>query len=472
MKKLLLLLGTFLFFFYGCVNEHEEMLVDEVQQTLASELSRAGGDQVYDFLGYGYDATGEYFTEGSTRFQVIDVVSFQQENSGRVVSNTSKVVKGEVISGENAEDYTRELSISTNVGIGIRLFGGSVKNSFKHTVDYSSKYAIASYNWMIQHKRVALNADAEFLQNYLTNEFREDLETKDASYIISRYGTHILTNIILGGRLEIMYRSSMVDEKRKSIASAGVTASYAKIFNAGTDIDYNMDLALKNSEQKLTYRMIGGEPTTSSPATLEITSGIYPRIDISEWINSCTPQRMNFIGAAPGSLIPIYELVKDQAKRTKLQLAYNNYISNNTLEMPNHGTPFYRYYHNGIGDHFYCRAGSGYSSQGYSFERIECYIYTYQANGTVPLYRYYDGRNHHYTIDWLGTVWGGKYKFERIECYVYPTQVEGTVPIFHYYNGKDHFYTREWSGESCQGYNHQRIEFYAYPGEAYGIYFE
>ena len=474
MNKWLFLLCISLLLFCRCSDDLKEssILNEHVEE---GDLSRAGGDQIYDFLGYGYDVTGEFFTEKSTKFAVIDLVALQKDHPNRLVVNTSKNVEGKVIGGEYAESYTKELAIQTKTSVGFGLFGGSIKSVFNQTIDYSSKYSMASYNWKIQHKRVALNADADLLQNYLTREFREDLESKNASYIISRYGTHVLTNIVLGGRLEIIYRSSTLNENRKSTVSAGVTASFAKIFNVKASVDYDMNLALQNSEQKMTYRVIGGLPETCPPATLDLTPGVYPTIDISTWVNSCTSERMDFIDAEPGSLIPIYKFVKDPVKRAEVESAYNKYISENGLLMPHIGTPLYRYWHDVRGDHFYCREGSGQSAQGYNFERIECYIYTYQAKGTVPLYRYYNGVDHYYTTDWLGSgsaiVDNHEYGYERIECYVYPNQVEGTVPIYRYYNGRDHFYTREWSGENCQWYNHERIAFYAYPGEAYGIYF-
>lgn len=472
MNRLLFLVCFLLLLFSRCSYNLQE--VESLKEQMGEDaLSRAGGDQIYDFLGYGYDVTGEFFTEKSTRFAVIDLVTLQKDYPNRIVVNTSKNVEGRVIGGEDAESYTKELAIHTKTSVGFGLFGGSIKSVFNQTIDYSSKYAMASYNWMIQHKRVALNADADLLQNYLTKEFKEDLESKSASYIISRYGTHVLTNIILGGRLEIIYRSFTLNENRKSTVSAGITASFAKIFNVSASVDYDMDLALQNSEQKMIYRVIGGSPEKCPPATLDLTTGVYPTIDISAWVNSCTSDRMDFIDAEPGSLIPIYKFVKDPIKKAALQIEYDKYIEQNGLLMPHIGTPFYRYYHNVIGDHFYCREGSGQSAQGYNFERIECYIFTYQAKGTVPLYRYYNGVDHFYTTNWLGSSFGNNYEygFERIECYVYPEQVEGTVPIYRYYNGNNHFYTREWSGETPEWYHHERIAFYAYPGEAFGIYF-
>ena len=61
--------------------------------------------------------------------------------------------------------------------------------------------------------------------------------------------------------------------------------------------------------------------------------------------------------------------------------------------------PLYRYF-NGI-DHFYTRnyGELGAGKNGYSFEKVQCKIFSYAQVGTVPLYRYWNGRDHFYTTN-------------------------------------------------------------------------
>ena len=63
---------------------------------------------------------------------------------------------------------------------------------------------------------------------------------------------------------------------------------------------------------------------------------------------------------------------------------------------------------------------------------------------SVPLYRYYNGKitDHFYTIN-FNEIGHGKhgYKLEKVECKVWSYAQPGTVPLYRYWNGRDHFYT-------------------------------
>jgi hypothetical protein len=73
------------------------------------------------------------------------------------------------------------------------------------------------------------------------------------------------------------------------------------------------------------------------------------------------------------------------------------------------------------------------------------------GDGTVPLYRYYNYNvgDHFYTTDWNELGYGAYgWSFEKIECYVWPAFGENGIPFFEYWNQNanvlDHFYTTDW----------------------------
>ncbi len=128
--------------------------------------------------------------------------------------------------------------------------------------------------------------------------------------------------------------------------------------------------------------------------------------------------------------------------------------------MFNAGTvPFYRYF-NGR-EHFYTtnihEIGTGthgklgkLGKQCYTSEGTAGYIHDTQDSGTIPLYRYFNGHNHFYTTnsDEIGTTVHGVtgkhgYKSEGIAGYCYPHQLykaDGNKALYRAYNG-EHFYT-------------------------------
>jgi hypothetical protein len=89
--------------------------------------------------------------------------------------------------------------------------------------------------------------------------------------------------------------------------------------------------------------------------------------------------------------------------------------------------PLYRYWNPGIGDHFYTtnynELGAG--RYGWSYEGIQCHVYTTPAVDRAPLYRYWNptAGDHFYTTNW-SDLGAGKYGwyFESVQCYV-ATQV-------------------------------------------------
>lgn len=118
--------------------------------------------------------------------------------------------------------------------------------------------------------------------------------------------------------------------------------------------------------------------------------------------------------------------------------------------------PFYRYW-NGH-DHFYTtninEIGTAKAGQrgryGYHSEGTQCTILKRQVHGSVPLYRYFNGREHFYTTNAneIGTTTAGVlgkhgYRSEGVAGYCYPTQAHYTIPLYRYWNPSigDHFYT-------------------------------
>jgi hypothetical protein len=123
-------------------------------------------------------------------------------------------------------------------------------------------------------------------------------------------------------------------------------------------------------------------------------------------------------------------------------------------------TALYRYRHTRSNDHFYTtninEIGTAFKGlkgrYNYISEGIQCLLYTRKVKGSVPLYRYFKGSvgDHFYTTnaqEIATTTPGHKGRFgyvsEGITGYCFPHAVHGTVPLYRYWNGKgsDHFYT-------------------------------
>jgi hypothetical protein len=87
---------------------------------------------------------------------------------------------------------------------------------------------------------------------------------------------------------------------------------------------------------------------------------------------------------------------------------------------------------------------------GYTSEGFQCFVYSTQVAGTVPLYRYWKSSlgDHFYTTNAneIGTTTPGAighhgYTSEGVAGYCFPQTSAGRVPLYRYWSGSDHFYT-------------------------------
>jgi len=252
------------------------------------------------------------------------------------------------ISGYN-EDYSadalemsKQISNNYTATSGFKLFGAGIKTTFSHsdTASYGffSKYIYGSYNLYISQKRYRFNATADILKNYLTTSFIADLNNLSADQIVAQYGTHVMTDISLGGKLNIMFQSETLNEDRYEAARTGLNIGVSVLtFNAsvGYDHSYNQSLSSKNYSKKLVYKTIGGDPSKQLIGNLQLdgpnTTTPPSSLDLSGWTNSVTADNSVLIQIGTNGLIPIYDLVSDPTKKAALKTAVDNYILNNSV---------------------------------------------------------------------------------------------------------------------------------------------
>jgi hypothetical protein len=118
-------------------------------------------------------------------------------------------------------------------------------------------------------------------------------------------------------------------------------------------------------------------------------------------------------------------------------------------EQENNSFMLYRF-NNGV-DHFYTQYPEKEDLTGYNAEGTAGKCHKVQKEGTLPFHRYFNGRDHLYTTDEaeIGTIVAngiaGKdgYKYQGIACYIYQNSKaqKSLKPLYRYWNGIDHFYT-------------------------------
>ncbi|PVF92628.1 hypothetical protein CPB86DRAFT_790976 [Serendipita vermifera] len=136
--------------------------------------------------------------------------------------------------------------------------------------------------------------------------------------------------------------------------------------------------------------------------------------------------------------------------------------------------PLHRSYNAGNGDHFYTTDTAERDravSAGWKIEGDACRIFKTKYEGSVPLYRAWNGKDHFYTtnLDEMDNACSNLgYKFETHPGYVFTVQYPYTVALLRAFgNNGDHFYTtskEEMKNATTNlGYKDEGIACYVYP---------
>lgn len=324
MKKFsLFLFGGVLLTIVSCKNN---IIQKEKDLTNESPIFRAAGDGNYDLLGYGYDATQEFANANSSKAKVIDINKILRLNPSRIESSIIGQQDGVVVSGADSKSYAKTLSAKVDATAKYMLFTGSISAAFSSEDFSSSKYSYASYDLEVQRKRLTLNVDEdELYNNYLTSDFVFDCKRLSAKELVARYGTHVLRNIKLGGKLSVMFRCETTAENKKEAVEAGLSAGVGSIFNLNVSVSSSSTQTNKNKNSKLHYRTIGGDPTHSLIGTIN-TDGNSPVINTAPWQSSVTLQNAQLISIEKDGLIPLYKLIPDSKKRNEVKDYIFRYI--------------------------------------------------------------------------------------------------------------------------------------------------
>ena len=248
MRKINLCYFLFVGVLVSCTNTYD---VCEMQRNETEDMSsRMAGDGVYDVLGFGYDITEDYLGENSTRLQVIDVKALIRDNGDRFYNPFIGTIDQKIVAGEDAQSFLQNVITDSNfkgsvAAMDIKkdaegFFSGTLSAGFKSAskYSYSSKYSFAKAEVTKKQRKYFVDADVELLFSYLSSNFVSDLGKYSADQIVAKDGTHVLTNITVGGSYIAYYKSAIIEEntgtEKKQTVSAGAKYNMSKV---GLDFD-------------------------------------------------------------------------------------------------------------------------------------------------------------------------------------------------------------------------------------------
>lgn len=420
-------------------------------------------------LGYGYDVTGDYLNTSSLRLMpVLDVARMYIDHPNKIFSIPTGGSTENYFYGASAFDYISEMNKKKNFNANISggdkeitsenkfYFTGSLKlgseNLNRH--EFSSRYSYATYQSIKVLNQIKFTPDVnlELLKNYLHPDFVNNVNTLNAETLVAWYGTHVLFDITLGGRLTFEYSSSVsnqTDTQTKKSEIEGGLGFWVKKFGiniSSSKTQTEMTKSFNESMSKSFFaNYVGGENGGQS-ITFDKDGNTSQTINISSWQSSVTPNNCAVVDIE--RMVPIYEFISDPVKKSEVKAAVEKYIADNQITVIPHisdgSIAFYGHhkYSDGTGHYISPNANeNGYYPDGIAFR-----AFTTPKPGTQPVYEFWGQHNNKtYHFYQFGTSQTTFWHLTGIKFFAYPTQMNETVPVYGYTNpwGEDHFFTTD-----------------------------
>ena len=274
-----------------------------------------------EVLGSGYNVTGNYADIADVKAVVLDLGALHASSLLRQVRYERATYH--VVSGQTSQDYQQSLSARVNLAGSGFGFSGALRTSFTQDRYESRHYSFATVQSVIRKHglRVALSVGLEELRGFLTPAAAAAINDPSVSPadLFNTFGTHVLTGIIVGGRLDYSTSANMSFEKQDRSIDVYARASFKNAF-ASASIEAQATHGLSWSEFLATeerhLEVYGGR---SEYGQYIMNEGVY-----ESWIESVDENSV-FMDFESTGLVGLHELASDATRRAELAAAWDTY---------------------------------------------------------------------------------------------------------------------------------------------------
>ena len=213
------------------------------QETIASYEN--GGISTY--IGQGYNIVEKDYINAAD-VQKSYIFNTLDSNGKKNIRNTTVAVdKGSTsiktynVESTDASTFIKKCLNEISGGIGINLDWCGFTQlkpsaSFKYDTTSTNKINTQYIKHIRQMETAYVNwmLDEEDYYDYLTEKFKEDVMIMEPLELFNKYGTHVLTGVKMGGKVELTYQMASASEEAIKNASATISLDIAGMFNGNT----------------------------------------------------------------------------------------------------------------------------------------------------------------------------------------------------------------------------------------------
>lgn len=368
----------------------------------------SGGDGKWDLLGYGYDVTGPLMeNDNASDAPIIDMNRFVADHLNKIDAPTNSSAEQNSYSGATAFDYLREVTRKRSGGIEIvpgegnsgkddkPLFSGSLSKDNNSIYSFSSKYSFASYEHMLRIKRIRFTGDASnnLLMQYLTPDFLNNVANYTAEQLVKRYGTHVLLDVSLGGRLTYNYKGSIITVNEANQKSLGIKAGLSfGLKKIGINLNFGMTneeiTKTTNETRNRTYSLkFSGGTNSGRTISIDKDGNTSESINVASWEQSVNANNCALVDI--GKSVLLYELIADPIKKAQVKTAVEKHISDSQVEVQEL-YPLYAVKSHGDKNNMYVTSISAVNElvygYGNEYQGLVGYVIAKPGSSTTPLH--------------------------------------------------------------------------------------
>lgn len=286
-------------------------------------------------VGWGYNGMGDYANVNYLKGQIINTYKLDQAvrehpddlggetfvDDDTTVNETSATVAV----GSSITELTNSLAV--NAGLEVNLpcgFSGSASANYSKSdmTNVNKNFSTKHYKHVFKRRRANIGNLSEAAALYpeiLSLGFKgsvkkianaQDIKAKESAIkrFISLYGTHIVTQGDIGGRMEYQMTTDKKQVSSEQDIKAGLEMGYKTMFNIQGDAHYN-DMKKQIGENYTCSVVIKGGDSRILSGAANNVEGACTQEDIDRWIQSINESKCTLVDF---QLAPIWEIITDE----------------------------------------------------------------------------------------------------------------------------------------------------------------
>ncbi len=211
------------------------------------------------YIGYGYDVINSPYmdpNEIDKRYPILDMQKI--ENANLIMEKSPGDAGFKSSEGTTIEEFYDNYSSSLGVGVNVgKYFSLAVGLGFSGAEKEATHRYFLQRSYTVNAFSIEIAETDETLQQYLSENFKNDLKSLNVDELFERYGTHLIREATMGGRIEqnISYYSTNTQSSSSFKLAVNAHANIMKVANVDVEEKHTSSQTLENSN--IEFKMDG-----------------------------------------------------------------------------------------------------------------------------------------------------------------------------------------------------------------------